>query len=99
MAHSKPSRPNSGLGFQVNVVKPFEIVPSLLGSGLAMEAHMACDGSKSGLLEPNVEVGRVWAWLWRVKHYRFRFGGGCKAVYGGVQAPYVDPRFALGTIY
>ena len=33
MAHIRQSRPNSGLGFQVKVLKTFLRVPSSLGSG------------------------------------------------------------------
>ena len=33
MAHVKQSRPDSGLGFQVNVIETFRVVPSSLGSG------------------------------------------------------------------
>ena len=33
MAHTRQSRPDSGLGFQVKLVKPYQVVPSLLGSG------------------------------------------------------------------
>ena len=33
MAHTRQLRPDSGIGFQVNVLKVFEGVPSSLGSG------------------------------------------------------------------
>ena len=33
MAHIRQSRPGSGLGLQVNVIRTFEVVLSLLGSG------------------------------------------------------------------
>jgi len=33
MAHVRQSRPDSGLGFQVKVLKPFKVVPFSLGSG------------------------------------------------------------------
>ena len=33
MAHIRQSRPDSGLGFQVDVLEPFHVVPSSLGSG------------------------------------------------------------------
>ena len=33
MAHVRQSRPDYGLGFQVKVLKPFQVVPSSLGSG------------------------------------------------------------------
>ena len=33
MAHTRQSRPDSGLGFQVKVLKTFQVVPSSLGSG------------------------------------------------------------------
>ena len=32
MAHIRQSTPESGLGFQVKVLDPFEVVPSSLGS-------------------------------------------------------------------
>ena len=34
-AHARLSRPDSGLGFQVEVLGTFKVVPSLLGSGEA----------------------------------------------------------------
>jgi len=34
MANIRLSRPDSGLGFEVKVLKPFQVVPSSLGSGL-----------------------------------------------------------------
>ena len=37
MAHISQSRPDSGLGFQVKVLKPFQVVASSLGSGLGCE--------------------------------------------------------------
>ena len=37
MAHIRQSRPDSGLGFQVEVLKTFKIVSSSLGSGT--DAH------------------------------------------------------------
>ena len=33
VAHIKQSRPDSGLGVQVKVVKTFQVVPTSLGSG------------------------------------------------------------------
>ena len=36
MAHTRLSRPDSGLGFQVKVLKTFQMVPSSLGSGHAV---------------------------------------------------------------
>jgi hypothetical protein len=33
MAHLRQSRPDSDLGFQVNVIKTFPVVPTWLGSG------------------------------------------------------------------
>ena len=36
MAHIRQSRPDSGLGFHVKVLKIFQVVPSSLGSGLAV---------------------------------------------------------------
>ena len=33
MAHKRPSRPDSGLGFQVKVLETFQIAPSSLESG------------------------------------------------------------------
>jgi len=35
MAHVRQSRPDSGLGFQVKVLKPFQVDPSSLGGGQA----------------------------------------------------------------
>ena len=34
MAHRRQSRPDPGLGFQVQVLETFQVVPSSLGSGL-----------------------------------------------------------------
>jgi len=34
MAHIRQSRPDSGLGFQVKVLKTFQVVPSSLESGV-----------------------------------------------------------------
>ena len=39
MAHKSQSEPDSGLGFQVEVRKPINDVPSSLGSGLAPPLH------------------------------------------------------------
>jgi len=39
MAHIRQSRPDSGLGFRVKVLKIFQVVPSSLGSG---ERFLAC---------------------------------------------------------
>ena len=33
MAHVTQSRPDFGLGFQVKILNPFEVIPSSLGSG------------------------------------------------------------------
>jgi len=38
MAHIRQSGPDAGLGFQVKVVKAFQVAPSSLGSGPAMSA-------------------------------------------------------------
>jgi len=38
MAHIRQSRPDSGLGFQANVLKPFKGVPSSLGSGWGLSS-------------------------------------------------------------
>ena len=55
MAHIRQSRPNSGLGFHVKVVKPFKAFPSSLGSGFrAVFAQ-----KRSGAVEPaEVDVGK-----------------------------------------
>ena len=37
MAHTRQSRPAHGLGFQENVLKTFQFVPSLLDSGLGAD--------------------------------------------------------------
>ena len=37
IAHIRQSRPDSGLGFRVKVLKTFEVVPSSLGSGRVRE--------------------------------------------------------------
>ena len=53
MAHIRQSRPDSGLGFQANVVKTFQAVPSSLGSG-----HTGAEArryARPDQIEPNVE--------------------------------------------
>ena len=42
MAHIRQSRPDSGLGVQEEVLKTFEFVPYLLGSGY----HLAADDAR-----------------------------------------------------
>ena len=37
MAHTRQSRPDSGLGLQVNVLHTVEVVPSSLGGALKIE--------------------------------------------------------------
>jgi hypothetical protein len=40
MAHLRQSRPDSGVGFQEKIFKPFQVVPSSLGSGVRRDwAH------------------------------------------------------------
>ena len=39
MAHMGQSRPDHGLGFQVKVLKTFQVVPSSLGSKTAVRLH------------------------------------------------------------
>ena len=46
MTHIRQSKPDSGLGFQVKVLKPFEGVPSSLGNGASGEGR---GGSGSNL--------------------------------------------------
>ena len=41
MAHIRQSRPKSGLGFQVQVLKTLKVVPYSLGSGLASRSSLA----------------------------------------------------------
>jgi len=42
MAHVRQSRPDSGLGFQLKVLKPFEAVPSSLGRSSRIPLHRHC---------------------------------------------------------
>ena len=39
MAHIRQSRPDSGLGFRVQFLNTFQVVPSLLGSGWLVRPH------------------------------------------------------------
>ena len=50
MAHIRQSRPDSGLGFQVKVLKTLKVVPSLLGSGAILARNHAGGGKTSDLL-------------------------------------------------
>ena len=55
MAHTRQSRPDCGLGFQVNVLNTFGIVPSSLGNDallLLVRKHMLYYCSKNALLYP-----------------------------------------------
>jgi len=70
MAHVTQSRPDSGLGFQAQVLKTFQVVPSSLDSGeqllhsnvqqfrggLVFKAHRLCV-SLNSRLESNKEEG------------------------------------------
>ena len=50
MAHIRQSRPDSGLGFQVKVLKHFQVVLSSLGSGGVNHASLLLmDGSHSAV--------------------------------------------------
>ena len=41
MAHTRHSRPGSGLGFQANILTTFQVVPSSLESGAGLHAKLA----------------------------------------------------------
>ena len=41
VAHIRQSRPDSGLGFQANILETFKVFPSLLGSGLPARLPLA----------------------------------------------------------
>ena len=44
MAHIRQPRPDSGIGFQVKVLKPFSVVPSSLGRGHTSAPRLARTG-------------------------------------------------------
>ena len=44
MAHIRQSRPDSGLDFQVEILKRIEVVPSSLGSGGLLSLHQRDTG-------------------------------------------------------
>ena len=50
MAHVGQSRPDSGLGSQVEVLEMFEVVPPLLGSGRARRGGSGVRGWSVALL-------------------------------------------------
>ena len=52
MAHIRQSRPDSGLGFQVNVLKPFEMV-------LRSEAGRGCEGGQPLYKNVHSEGGQL----------------------------------------
>jgi hypothetical protein len=70
MAHVRQSRPDSGLGFEVKVLKTLQVVPSTLASGLGIKnvqrlrgglvfkAHRLCV-SLNSRLESNEEEKKV----------------------------------------
>ena len=39
MGHTRQSRPDHGLGFQVKIDKPFKVVPVSFGSGTPLTPH------------------------------------------------------------
>ena len=47
MAHPRQSRPDSGLGFQIKVLKTFKVVPYSLGSGTGGETYRGRGGRAS----------------------------------------------------
>jgi len=59
MAHIRQSRPDSGLGFHVKVLKPFEVVPPSPGRGPGDLDHQEEDPHTHGaLVEPFVDQKR-----------------------------------------
>ena len=50
MAHTTQSRPDSGLGFQVEVLRTFQVVPSSLGSRPdfgGWSVHLGCSADRT----------------------------------------------------
>ena len=81
MAHARLSRPDSGLGFQVDALDTFQVVPSSLGSGENNNKEGSC------FLVPGSWF-RVPGPGFRVSGFRFRVSGSGVLVSGfGFRAP------------
>ena len=55
MAHVRQSGPESGLGFQVNVLRTFGVVPSSLGNGVGLDHLKELQGSDHKPSTPKLE--------------------------------------------
>ena len=63
MAHIKQSRPDSGLGFQVKVLKTFYAVPSSFGSG-KVERSTRLNHLGAGHANDPLIPGHLWRDKW-----------------------------------
>ena len=71
MAQIRQSRPDSGLGFQVNVLQPFRVVPSSLGS--AVEGAGSPPQMLRGAIvkrNPGREVQNSYSTSWNIHFWR-----------------------------
>jgi hypothetical protein len=67
MAHIRQSRPDSGLGFQVKVLKIFQVVPSSLGSAKSTSPDTPTPATPRKTLREVIPGGGfvIWGRFWQ----------------------------------